>query len=155
MIINHPLLSINTRMKPTTEQQQQQPSGNVIIDVWNGIGILLAVSVISKGVEPLFDVVFQDLGVAMSVAVGFGLAIFITVVFITLTYSFTPSIRNRLTFPEYLKQLISRDQIRVAHIQLKEEMTPVSTPVYTPMQEKQSVQGRGSPPTTRTYASII
>ncbi len=127
-------LAAATRIHMNTHPQTP-PTARVVVGVWQGVGLILAVSVLTKGVQPLNDLVFSYFGVVWSLVLGFVLAAGVAVIFIFIGYVSSPENYRNTSFWEHLHLLASQDRIDLAQIQsnstvLKDDYT-VSRQSYT------------------------
>jgi hypothetical protein len=139
---------------------------SVFVELWLGLGILIALTIISKGLAPLVDLIFADLGIVTSLLVGFGLPIAIVVAIVSISYLATPSIRNNVSFGQYITKIISREQILI-QIQSKDveeeaggtigRIKVDSGPMYAPVRTSSETKTHTSPPPppARGYSNII
>ncbi len=110
------------------QQPQRQPSVKIFVTIWQGVALVLAVSILSRGFQPAVETVFSYFGVWISLLMGFVLGALVLVVFAVVSY-FVNKVGNE-SFKEHLAKLSTQDQIALAEIQT------TSTTIDSPVSEQ-------------------
>ena len=91
------------------------PTGKIFITIWQGVGLVLAVSILSRGFQPAVDYIFSFFGIWISLLMGLVLSAGVLLIFAGASYF--PVRSDGVSFRHHLTKLVAQDQINLAEIQ--------------------------------------